>query len=329
MVSTAKPRVLLVTNMFPVPRDPTRGVFVARQTRAVSQLLSVPVEVVVVGRTGAGNILQSRDAVRERVRVFAPDLVHVYYGLSGAALPFRTRLPVLVTLCGSDLLRWHVAHDAWGFVEFATSTVTAHRARRIVVQSTVVRNALPFQALRSKTRVLATGIDLDQFCPLDRAVCRAGLNWPSETPVVLFGADPDRAVKQFWLARAACDRVVRDHNLPVRLECLSRVRPEDVPRYINAADCVVITSRWEAGPIVLSEALACGVPVVTVPVGYALDEQVGDSYLYVTAPEPRALAERLAAVIRQPPPHVRPVTRVFPTQAEYARSLLELYVETP
>ncbi len=41
----------------------------------------------------------------------------------------------------------------------------------------------------------------------------------------------------------------------------------DVPELLSHADCLLLPSLWEAFPIVLLEAGACGVPVITTPVG--------------------------------------------------------------
>ena len=43
----------------------------------------------------------------------------------------------------------------------------------------------------------------------------------------------------------------------------------DMPAVLNALDVLVVASRTETAPMVLLEALACGVPVVSTPVGRA------------------------------------------------------------
>lgn len=46
---------------------------------------------------------------------------------------------------------------------------------------------------------------------------------------------------------------------------------EDVPKYYNQLDLYLIASRIEGGPLTLLEAGACGIPVISTPVGIAVD----------------------------------------------------------
>jgi glycosyltransferase involved in cell wall biosynthesis len=271
--------------------------------------------------------VRSRHAVSQALRETTPDVVHVYYGLSGAALPLTGSPPVVLTLCGSDILRWHAWGDARGFLEYGVSVATALRARAIVVQSAAIREALPSARLRRRVKVLMTGIDSSLFRVQDRAECRQRLGWDTDRPVVLFGADPRRRVKRFRLAVEVCRSVLNQFGLTVELRALAGVPPEEVPIQINAADCVLITSAWEAGPIVLTEALACGVPVVTVAVGYATDPHWPDEYVRVAADTPDALATALVDLLRHPPAHRHPPGLSLPSERDYALRLADLYRE--
>ena len=318
-------RVVLVTNLFPTPAYPHRGIFVERQVTVMNRLLREPVRVVLVGRTGAGGWLASRRVVGEIVATVRPDIVHVYYGASGAVVPLGLTQPIVLTLCGSDILRWGTRHDFRGLLEYAVSWVTAVRAQAVVVQSKPVRDALGAQVLKSKAIVVPTGIDLATFAPRDRTRCRARLGWPVDEAVVLFPADPRRREKQFPLAEASVARLVRSHSgQRVTLRVLRDVAPDSVVDHLNAADCVLLTSAWEAGPIVLAEALACGIPVVSTPVGYAADGAL-PPHLQVVPPDVESLAEAVGRALDDPPPRVRPMDWWAPSDHEYARRLIQIY----
>jgi glycosyltransferase involved in cell wall biosynthesis len=62
-------------------------------------------------------------------------------------------------------------------------------------------------------------------------------------------------------------------GLAERLGCARRVRflgtrpRSELAQLMNAADGLLITSGFETGPTVGLEALACGLPVITTPVG--------------------------------------------------------------
>ncbi|MFO7697408.1 MAG: glycosyltransferase family 4 protein [Anaerolineae bacterium] len=69
----------------------------------------------------------------------------------------------------------------------------------------------------------------------------------------------------------------------------------DVPQLLSAADVLAITSTQEAGPRVLVEGMACGLPVVSTRVGMAPDVISPGVNGYLTDPD----ADRLATVLRE------------------------------
>src|SRR5438093_787578 len=101
-------RILAVTNMYPTPRNPTMGIFVQQQITGLRQI-GLNVDVLVIDRTSEGRSAYwglSRQ-ILARVGSFKPDVVHVMYGgvIADVATSTVARTPVVVSFCGSDLLR--------------------------------------------------------------------------------------------------------------------------------------------------------------------------------------------------------------------------------
>jgi len=76
-------------------------------------------------------------------------------------------------------------------------------------------------------------------------------------------------------------------------------RRKDHPAVLNALDLLVIASATETGPLVLLEALACGVPVVSTPVGRAPELLPPEALFPIN--DAAALADRLQSWRADPP----------------------------
>lgn len=79
-------------------------------------------------------------------------------------------------------------------------------------------------------------------------------------------------------------------------------RPQqELLRFYQAADVLVLTSNFEGMPMCVLEALACGLPVVTTDVGEVRRVVLkGSSGEVVTSCEPTDIAQALVTVLRQP-----------------------------
>ncbi len=76
---------------------------------------------------------------------------------------------------------------------------------------------------------------------------------------------------------------------------------QDVPRFLQASDIFVLSSRWEGLPLVVIEAMLAGLPVVATRVG-GVPELVEDGVtgLLVPPKDPRALRRALAQLLSSP-----------------------------
>ena len=78
-------------------------------------------------------------------------------------------------------------------------------------------------------------------------------------------------------------------------------KPHDVvPIYMSACDVLVLTSALEGSPMVIKEAMACNLPIVSVTVG-DVTEVIGDTPgCTIVEREPTAIAAKLVEALRTP-----------------------------
>lgn len=180
------------------------------------------------------------------------DLVHANYGLTAPAALAQPKRPVVVSLWGSDLLGRYGPMVRW----------CARRADAVIVMSRQMADVLS-----TECRVIPHGVDLERFRPMPRRQARSAVGWRHDAKHVLFPYPTGREVKDYPRAervvRAARERIDDD----VDLHAVHGVAHARMPLYLNAADALLLTSRWEGSPNSVKEALACNLPVVATDVG--------------------------------------------------------------
>ena len=145
--------------------------------------------------------------------------------------------------------------------------------------------------------VIPNGVDIDVFKPIDRELCRDTLSWKPNDHLILFGADPSRAVKNFSLAKSSYNMLIEGNpkliSMKIELITLGSIPHEIIPLYLNACDVLLLTSMWEGSPNIIKEAMACNIPIVCTDVGdvkWLLDGVEG---CYITSQNPNEIADKL------------------------------------
>jgi teichuronic acid biosynthesis glycosyltransferase TuaC len=291
-------RALVVTNMYPTPAAPHAGPFVAEQVESLRRL-GVEVDVLHFPRHELGRKVY-RDlgrTVKQHVAKTDPDLVHVAYGgiMAEAVTRSIRNRPVLVTFHGTDLLAGR-ADGVLDGVGRRLGVLASHRAARraagVIAVSRNVAEALPRSIDHSRVWVVPNGVDLSLFRPRDRVECQSTLGWDPARAHVLFPAPPTRPEKRFALAQATV-ALLRQKGMAVDLHTLDGVPHDDVPIWINAAGAVLLTSAHEGSPVIVKEALACNVPIVSVDVGDVRARIEGIDGCSIAAPSAADLSEKL------------------------------------
>jgi glycosyltransferase involved in cell wall biosynthesis len=282
-------------------------------------------------RTSPARLLDELFRFRACIARHRPDAVHAHFGTMTAlfAACGSGTLPLVITYRGSDLnpspasYGWHAKlRAACGRL---LSQLAALRARRIVCVSRQLRDRLWWR--RSAVLIQPSGVDSDVFRPEPRSFSRRGLGWSDTERVALFHAGPDVKGKRLDLAEAAV-REARRKVPSLRLEVLDgKVPPELVPRLMNAADCLLLTSVAEGSPNVVQEALASNLPIVSVAVGDVEERLRGVDHSTIALPDAGVLGRALARLV-DPPRRSNGRQKIHEFCARrLARELKEIYRE--
>jgi glycosyltransferase involved in cell wall biosynthesis len=247
------------------------------------------------------------------------DVLHAFWvspaGAVAAVAGRALGVPVLLHLPGGDLTdlreigygarsRWR--GRAWARLALAGATRITAPSDYIVQQA---------RALGIRAQRLPHGVALDRWPPRPPRPRR-----PGEPARLLHVGSLNPVKDQETLLRAALR--LREMEIPLRLDVIGhdtlggavqrRARelgltgvthfhgflphPELRP-FMDRADLLLVTSRHEAGPLVLLEAAVAGVPTVGTAVGHLI-EWAPDAAIAVPVGDPSALASETAALLR-------------------------------
>jgi glycosyltransferase involved in cell wall biosynthesis len=186
------------------------------------------------------------------------------------------------------------------------------RAGVVVAVSEQVGRDLAAQGLPpGSVRVIPNGVDLDEFHPGPED--RRALGLPTEVPLAAFAGDLRtprknldtvlRALAEVPALHLAVAGAANGSPFPALAEALgvnARVHflgfRDDVPALMRAADLFVFPSRYEACALVLLEAMASGLPVVTARTTGGAELVCDDCGVVLDDPDD---AERLAGALRR------------------------------
>ena len=203
------------------------------------------------------------------------DIIHANFGLTAPFAIAQLNLPVVVSLWGSEFYN----NKYESLIRSATK-----RADEVIIPSKTMG-----QFIDRDCHCIPYPIDSNLFSPMKQKQARQELGWELDETIVLFPAAPGRPEKNYERAK----RITNEVNQPVRLYPCINEPYEKMPLLMNASDAVLVTSNYESGPMVVKEAVACNVPVVSTSVGFVPDtlEDISNSYTARHEPELAAALE--------------------------------------
>jgi len=264
--------------MYPDAQNPDFGTFVQEQVEGL-RMRGLDVDVLVVG--GKRRKLSYIDGVqrfRRHLHQRQYDLIHAHYVFSGIVARLQRGCPLLVSFHGAaEMVGWVglLCKMLAPLADAVTVTSLEHKA----------------QLGRKDAYVIPCGVDLDLFVPMPKEEARQRLGLPLEKKLVLF-VGILRPEKRLDVIQAAV-QMLQHEDESIELIIATGQPHERIPLYMNACDVLALASDYEGSPVVIKEAMACNLPIVSVDVGDVAQMIGGTEGCYVCQREPVDMAQKL------------------------------------
>jgi glycosyltransferase involved in cell wall biosynthesis len=269
------------------------------------------------------------------------DVVHVMGRITWAPADINTAHFVHSAWLRSPVHTWRLRRDLYGVYQWFYTALNARLEGRAFCQSRIVvavseqirKELVEIGVPDKRICVIRNGVDLQEFSP--GSADRRELGLPERVPLALFVGDIKTPRKNLDTVLHSLVEVPGLHvavaastvsspypQLAERLRLASRVHflgyRLDVSRLMRAADLFVFPSRYEAFPLVVLEAMASGLPVITATTAGAAELVGTECGVVVDNPnDTKALAATLNRLVQQPESRKR--------MGEAARTVAERY----
>ncbi|HEY6363020.1 MAG TPA: glycosyltransferase family 4 protein [Vicinamibacterales bacterium] len=249
------------------------------------------------------------------------ELIHGIFGwggMYGALLGWRHRVPVLFHPAGGELvalndIAYGMRCTARGRLELRIATAGA---RRVTVATAYMEDLAA--SLRIAARRVPLGVAIDKWPPCDprprhdsqrvRLVHVGDIRPVKDQAMLLSAADTLRRagldfhldIVGFDTTDGALRRSPRARSLEPHVRWHGVLGRADLHAVMERADILLMTSRHEAGPLVVLEAAIAGVPTVGTNVGHVAD-WAPHAAVAVAVGDAEALARETVALVADEP----------------------------
>lgn len=232
--------------------------------------------------------LRAAIELRRLIKQEQPDVVHAHYSVCGhvaamARLCVQKKPKLVVSILGS----FPTHSKKWRLVRFCI---------RHIWEKTIVKSQRTARQLGEDVYIIPNGVNLEMFYPQNHQDARACVGFDTDKRYVIWCSHPNRVEKNYALAQASVEIVKKDLDNVELLPIYNKI-PQEVVQYMNAADCLLLTSVQEGSPNVIKEAMACNCPIVTTDVGDVRERLTGLDGCYILDEQDMQSAEQLAKLI--------------------------------
>jgi len=236
------------------------------------------------------------------------DLIHAHYfwtsGYIAVKLKEAYQKPVVITN-HSTLQLTEYPHRNQIWKDKITETITG--TDKIFVVNDLMREKVKEIDTASNVEVIPIGFNDELFYPVEQEDARRALALPEGVPIILniSRLDDNKNLELFIngssmlindFPNMQCiiigegrnfsklRNLINELGVEGNIRLLGLVPHHEITQWINACDCVVLTSYSEGSPTVMYEALACGKPFLGSNVGGIPDIVNDSAYGYIFNP---------------------------------------------
>ena len=272
-------KVLVVTNMYPTPDMPFHGTFVEEQVESLRKE-GMEVDVFFVhGKKNIINYLWAFPRFWARILTHRYDIIHSHYLHVNILARSQFLHPVVIT---------HHSGDSYVKWQRRLSYIVSPLADRIIAVSQDTKEVGHLK----DAIVIPCGIDFELFKPAPKQESRKKLGLPPDKKLVMWAGQHFRPEKRYDIVLKSIE-LLKERMPDTELVLVSGKPLDSVPAYLNACDVLFLVSDKEGSPMVIKEAMACNLPVVSVPAGDVAEMISGTEGCYLCTQDPEDVAQKL------------------------------------
>lgn len=261
-------------------------------------LITAGVELIyfpVIGK-GISGYLSHIGKLKKFLKENKVSIIHAHFGLCGIVGYFaKSNEKLILSFMGDDLIGSLNRKGNYSLQGKFFTVLNKFFARFIYDFNIVKSQNLKNKLWRStKAEIIPNGVNFSVFFPIDKKAVRKELGIDENAKIVLFAADPSRTEKNFNLAKEAV-KVTGINNL--ELKVVHKISQQELNKYYNAADVVLLTSVHEGSPNVIKEAMACNRPIVSTDVGDVKEHLSNTEGCFVSAHNIKELSSKIVKAL--------------------------------
>lgn len=291
--------VLHVVAKYPTEENPQSGIFIQSQIKSLRNE-GISCGVCVLDGSGINKYINGITQVRKSLKNGNFDIVHAHYAYTGWTARMATRLPLVVSYMGSDIYGNVSRMGKYTLRTRLFHKISTYLLPRLAAFSIVKSSRMAREFSVTNIDVIPNGVDLDLFQP--KKILKEELGLSVDKKYILFASYRDKLLrrneKRFDIAEKAVNKLKK--ILPEAELFWIRKKPADeVAKYLNAVDCLLLTSEHEGSPNIVKEAIACNLPVISRDVGDVSERIEGVRNCYIVSNKPEEIADILHIALKK------------------------------